>query len=99
MNTCGTVSSWNVYENSQDFVNITIRFDKGICCASMDSQACPVTLPVAYKKQSPKQTMRNRQRANNHKSHLGLRRSTRLHSDSTIMDTSQNIEVVRNDTR
>ena len=42
MNTCGAVSSWNVYENSQDF-------DKSICCASMDSQACPVTLPVAYK--------------------------------------------------
>ena len=61
----------------------------------MDSETCPVTLPVAYKKQS-KQTERNRQRANNYMTSTIVRRSTRLHSHSTAMDNSQNIELTRN---
>ena len=51
MNTCGTVSSWNIFENNQNLVNVNIRFDKNIGCANMGSHTSPV-MPVSYKKQS-----------------------------------------------
>jgi len=61
LSTCGSVKSWNIYENSQDLVNITIRFDKSICIPNASGH---VIEPVSYKRQSIRQVERNRSRAN-----------------------------------
>ena len=63
LRTCGDIKSWSVYDNSHGNINLNIRFSNVDVC-NVDSHV----VPVVYKRLSPRQCDRNKQRAETFKS-------------------------------